>query len=138
MNATSTTQPGLLTGEGILAADDHRLERVDVPEWGGHVYIRTMGGDERDLFEQSFLDERGKRKRVVANIRAGLLARTLCDQAGARLFNDKQVAQLGRKNGVVLERLFLVAQRVNGLSDEDIEEIAGNLQADQRDDSITT
>lgn len=135
---TPAAEPGLLTGEQILAADDLKLLRHEVPEWGGHVYVRTLGGDERDLFEQSFLDAQGNRKQIVHNIRAGLLARTLADQRGNRLFTDKQIAQLGRKNAKVLDRLFGLSQRMNGLSDSDIEEMVKNSQSDPSGGSITS
>lgn len=141
MDATAQTkQPeaGLLTGEQILGVDDHALERVECPEWGGHVYVRTLEGQERDLFEQSFLDAAGNRKQIVHNIRAGLLVRALCDQRGQRLFSDKDIARLGKKNAKPLDRLFDVAQRLSGLSDKDIEEIAKNLQSAPSDGSTST
>ena len=48
----------LLTKDEILRADDLRLERVEVPEWGGEVVLRTMTGTERDAFEAELVEGR--------------------------------------------------------------------------------
>lgn len=40
-----------LSREDIRQVQDMKQERVEVPEWGGHVYVRSMRGDERDLWE---------------------------------------------------------------------------------------
>ena len=41
-----------LTADQILAADDMGLKEVNVPEWGGSVYIRVMTVGERDEYER--------------------------------------------------------------------------------------
>ena len=41
----------LLSRDDILGSDDLRLERVDVPEWNGVLYVRVMTAGERDQFE---------------------------------------------------------------------------------------
>ena len=41
----------LLTKDAILQAQDSKLEKLEVPEWGGHVFIKSMSGTERDNFE---------------------------------------------------------------------------------------
>lgn len=122
----AASAPGLLDRAAIFASDDHILERVDVPEWGGFVYCKTLGGAERDDFEQEHLDEKGNRKSRVANIRANLVARTVCDGDGNLLFGPGDVKALGKKNAKPLDRLFEVAMRLSGLSDKDIEDLAGN------------
>ena len=43
----------ILSKEAILAADDLPREKVNVPEWGGEVLVRTMSGTDRDAFEAS-------------------------------------------------------------------------------------
>ena len=50
----------LLNKEQILNADDLTFEDVEVPEWGGTVRIRCLESTERDEFEQSLLDAKGK------------------------------------------------------------------------------
>ena len=48
----------LLSRDEILAASDLTKELVEVPEWGGSVYVRAMTGTERDSYEESVLEIR--------------------------------------------------------------------------------
>lgn len=116
----------MLNKDAIFAAADMPTEAVACPEWGGTVHVRTMSGTERDAFEASMLDAKGKGVSNLANIRARLLVRTLCDEGGNRLFADADADALGTKSAKVLDRLFDVAQRVNGLGAKDVEALQGN------------
>ena len=52
----------------------------------------------------------------MANLRAKLVAACLVDgETGDRLFDNKTVHQLGNKSAAALDRLFRVAQRMNGM-----------------------
>lgn len=134
----------ILSKEAILSADDLVKELVEVPEWGGAVYVRALTGTERDAFEQSMVEMRtvrqGRKQETVRemrlqNIRARLCALTICDEEGNRLFTDADVQALGRKSASALNRVFQVAQRLSGLTDEDVEELAGNSDEIRSDDS---
>lgn len=104
----------ILTKSTILAANDLPSESVPVPEWGGDVLVRTMSGTDRDAFEASLLDKDGR----MQNVRARLVALSLCDANGARLFEDNEIAALGLKSARALDRVFSVAQRLNGIGAE--------------------
>lgn len=114
----------LLTREAILGADDLKREPVEVPEWGGTVYIAMMTGAARDAWEQSLVD--GKGGTNTANIRARLVAACAVDEAGSRLFTEADAEALGRKSSIALERCAKVAQRLNALSSADVESAKGN------------
>jgi hypothetical protein len=116
----------MMTKDLILAATDSPTEAVDCPEWGGTVHVRTMSGTERDAFEGSMLDAKGKGVSNLSNIRARLLVRVLCDDAGNLLFGHGDADALGKKSAKVLDRLFDVAQRVNGLGAKDVAALQGN------------
>ena len=113
----------MLSKEQILKANDLPTEEVEVPEWGGSVLVRTMTGTERDKFETSLID--GKQKNLD-NIRARLCAKCIVDDKGERLFEDTDVAELGKKSASALDRVFTAAQRLNGLSGEDVKELEKN------------
>ncbi len=114
-----------LSAEQILRADDRPPpERHAVPEWGGHVYIKIMSGGERDRFE--LVAEEGMRKKTQANIRASLLAATLCEEDGKRLFTNNMINQLGDKSSIPIDRLFDIAQKINKLNQKDVEELEKN------------
>lgn len=108
----------------ILAADDLKREAVEVPEWGTTVYVRTMTGTERDAFEQQIVgDESG---RAIENIRARLCILTIVDDKGERQFADGDISAVGGKSSAALDRVFAVAQRLNGLSKSDVDTLAKN------------
>lgn len=116
-----------LSGEAILAVDDVRLERVEVPEWGGAVHVRTMLGEHRDLFEQDVQQfKREDDAAPIPNAKARLLVWTLCDAAGQLLFRPDQVEALGKKNAAALQRCFDVAVRLNGLDQQTVEALRKN------------
>ena len=117
----------LLTKAGILAANDLKTEDVDVPEWGGAVRVRSFTGRERDAFEAAMVRGDGKERKVdLTNMRARLVGLTVIDEAGQRLFTDEEVDLLGAKSGAALDRVFAVAQKLNGLSGADVEELTKN------------
>ena len=75
---------GLLTKERILAVDDIVTEDVDVPEWGGTVRVRGLSGTERDAFESSMIERRGKKVETnLTNLRAKLVAASVVDERAA-------------------------------------------------------
>ena len=113
----------MLDRDAILGADDLVTEVVEVPQWGGSVCIRSMTGTERDEFEQEML-ALGAGERSVENIRARLLVRVIVDEDGSPLFTPADVSVLGAKSASALDMLFDVAQRLNALRPEDVEELA--------------
>lgn len=122
----------LLSKEQISAADDRKWEDVDVPEWGGTVRVLGMSGTDRNAYQSSLvvLGPNGSVQRMnMTDQLAKLCAKCLVGEDFERLFTDKEVAALGRKNGAVLERVGQVAQRLSGLRKEDVEAKAGNSEA---------
>ena len=126
----------VLTRENILEIQDIQIELVHVPEWGGDVYVKGMTGAERDKFESSLVVLRGKSQTLnMANIRAKLASLTICDENGKRLFSEQDVQVLSQKSASALQRVFVVAQKLSRIGDEDIEELAEGLKADPFDGS---
>ena len=111
----------MLKREAILSADDLPKELVSVPEWGGDCYVSTLSGTQRDAFEQSMVGK--KNKPNLDNVRARFAVLTICDEAGVRLFSDADATKLGEKSAAALDRVFAVAQRLNGFSSSDVDEL---------------
>ena len=117
----------LLFKTAILAAQDLQTEDVKVPEWGGAVRVRSFTGRERDAFEASMVRGDGRDRKVDrTNMRARLVGLTVIDETGQRLFTDEEVDLLEAKSGAALDRVFAVAQKLNGLSGADVEELSKN------------
>lgn len=126
----------ILSRDAILNADDLERRPVEVPEWGGTLYVRSLTGAERDHFETSLFEGQGKgRKENFANLRARMVALCAVDGEGERLFADADVAALGGKNAAALDRVFDAAQRLNGFRQQDIEELVGNSESAPADAS---
>lgn len=123
--------------EKILRADDTVYEVVKVPEWGCEVVIRSINGAERDRYEESLMKEsrkkvRGRvqteRKFAPDKLRAKLIVLAACKAVGdpTPLFRPEDVDALAGKSGAALDKLFDVAQRLGGLTEQDVEELTGN------------
>jgi len=128
---------GELTAQDILSANDEVIEKVEVPEWKGHLWVRGLTGAERDAFEASILEGRGKNRQVnLKNFRAKLVAAAAINKNGERLFTSPgQVEALGKKNARALQRVFDVAQELSGLSETDVDELTAELGKEQNGSS---
>jgi len=114
----------MLNRDAILNIDDLPRELVQVPEWGGDLYVATLSGTQRDAFEQSM---QGKKNKLnLDNVRARFAVLTIVDEHGKRLFSDGDAKVLGEKSAAALDRVFEVSQRLNGFSSQDAEDLAGN------------
>lgn len=118
----------ILSKAQILATEDLKTETVSVPEWNGEVIISSMTGKARDAYENSIveMDSNGKAKQNLQNLRAKLLAATLVDEKGSLLFSENDIEALGKKSSKALDRCFEVAQRLNAVSNDDLEDLAKN------------
>jgi len=125
-----------LNRDSILNADDIPQELVNVPEWGGDVYVRGLTARELDKYQMSMLQQRGKSQVAnLDNIRAKLVVRTTFDETGARIFTDDDAAALSAKSGAAVGRLFDVAQRLSGLGKDDIADMTKGLEENPLEDS---
>lgn len=122
--------PGL-TASQILAANDTKIEAVDVPEWGGTVYVRVLRGTDRDRFEEWVNKEKDK------SVRCRFLVSALCDDKGSLLFTPGQVEALNEKSGDVLSRVFERAWDINYLSPKAVDELGKDSPSDQSGGSTT-
>jgi hypothetical protein len=118
----------ILTRQDIVAAQDIKTETVEVPEWDGAVIVRMMSGGDRDRFEQSLTSvlPGGRREANLTNMRSKLVAMCAVDEQGNALFGPDEINDLAKKSAAAIERLFVVAQRLNGLSPEDVGEAVKN------------
>lgn len=112
-----------LTKDDIIAADDSGLLEVQVPEWGGSLFIRVMSVGERDAYENDWIQNK---HRGVENFRAKFLQRVLCDSNGKLLFVAAELDLLAGKSAKVMSRLWQKAMEHNAFTDADVEELAKN------------
>lgn len=113
-----------LTLDEIFKADDFAIEKVDCPEWGGCVYVRSIGADERDEFDAAFA-----KGGSLVGMRRTFVGKCLCDENGKPLNpSPAQVQLLGRRASGVMDRVFTAAIKLNKMRPDDVEAIEKNLE----------
>lgn len=125
-----------LTRDAILGATDIETRSVEVPEWGGYVLVRGLTGRERDSFEQSLIETKGRNQKAnLTNLRGKLVQLSVVNDAGAKVFSREDVDALSKKSTKALQRIVDVAQELSGLSEDDVEELTAVLGEDPSADS---
>lgn len=117
-----------LSKAAILDAVDLKTEEVDVPEWGGSVVVREFTAADRDAFFAASIRIKpdGTREPVLDGMNVKLVAACLIDEAGDLMFTSADIEALARKSATALERVALVASRLNKLASSDVEDVAKN------------
>lgn len=126
----------MLTREQILSTNDIEVKEVQVPEWGGSVFIRQLSRGEQDTYlkrqygeTKMKQDTKAKQQEISAvNIYghdAYLCACGICDQDGKPLFKQTDVDELKKKNGAVIGRLAVEIVKFSAMAGdvEAVEEI---------------
>ena len=109
-----------LTRESFFAVPAPKVERIEIPELGGHVWLKPMSAGDRDRFEAEHATAKQR------DFRARLAVASVCDEAGSLLFGAADVPQLSKLPASALEPIVRTAVRINALTDEDIEELEKN------------
>lgn len=128
----------VLNKQDILQAKDMVIERVDVPEWGGAVCVRSISAAERGLIEEEaarYKETKGKGSSFARTFTVKMASMAICDEKGERLFDEKDIALLQTKNAAVVSRIAEAAQKLSGFSKTDLEELEKNSSEAQPDDS---
>lgn len=95
------------------------VKKVEVPEWGDHVFVKKFSAAERVKFLQATgADEEGVA--VFYNQMVRLLLLCLSDENGNRIFDDtdEDFEILNSKDVSILEKIFNEAMQFNGIGVE--------------------
>lgn len=118
--------------EEILGLDDIEITKVPVPEWKRAVYMKPMTASERDAWEAEMFMMRKKGETAgMIDFRARFVSLNLCNEKGELLFTPADVKALGAKSAKALDRLFDVAQEMNGMRKKDLDRLTENLPEGQ-------
>jgi len=126
----------LLGRDKLLKKEELEIIEVDLGKGEG-VYVRQMTGKERNQFELTIMrqikDEKGQFVGIESTLddfRAKLAVCTVCDKQGGLVFRADDFVQLS--DSMSAARLTMIAdaaQKLNGLSEEDKEDLIKNLDA---------
>lgn len=115
-----------LDRDAIIVAKDIPISTIQIPEWGGEVFVRRQNVRERDFLipiTDGYLDIKPPKKegetpifkvkegeeaeKAYAKHRLFTVGFALCDENGDRLFNDDEIESvLGAKSPVIIERIY--------------------------------
>lgn len=116
-----------LNRDAILSAVDIHPQPLEMPEWGGTVFIRPLTAEERVLFtgdlealEQS--DDKLKQLKQVTLF----VVRVLCDADGKRLFADGDADQFNNKSFDSLQKIMAAGMTFNGIAPGALEDTKKN------------
>lgn len=125
-----------LSREQILKANDLKTEEVEVPEWGGKVFVRSITAAEHQTFTESLTPPGAVKAEDMdmSNVKAKLVIFTAVDADGNLLFKPEDAGALGAKSAKAVDRVYLVASRLNGIEDE--KEMVKNSETAQGEDSL--
>jgi hypothetical protein len=121
----------MLTKDQILKAKP-QLKEVEVPEWGGTVYIRPI-----TLQEQAKLADIGTKYEKssvldrMKNCTLRLIQWAVCDDAGNPMFEEADLVPLMKLSASACLRLQDAILAHSALSEESRKEIAKNLPSGQ-------
>lgn len=125
--------------EAIIAAGPTLArERVYIEVLGGEVIVQELPSLERDEFEASVITGKGKNLDVVLKgIRAKMFIRSIVDEDGNRVFTDQDIAIVNTFGSRCVDQVFSVAQRLNGITNKDVEETAKNSLSVPSEESLS-
>lgn len=125
----------------MLAAPDLKTEEVYVPQWGGYVRVRALTAHQRDVVQDAIFKIRQARKGGIdtemsmQGFRSRVVAMSVVDESGKRVFTDADIEALGEKNSSAIDVIFDVATRLSGMDDGSVEELAKNSEGSQSEGS---
>lgn len=93
INEKANTEKELSAADLLGSAADMTPQRLDLPNAGGHIYMRPMTGDEGVQWATLVSEPANKNKQ-----RELLIRFCACDKNGKPLFSASQVEMLGRKS----------------------------------------
>ena len=134
----------LLTRDKLLAKDKIKVVKVDLGG-GDFVYVKQMTAKERDRFEASIIqavqDSKGNiidYKRNLEDFRAKLAVQSICDENGDLILKPADYKILSENiSAAKLEKIVNVIQKINGMTEEDQENLLKSSAADRKGSTIS-
>ena len=117
-----------VTGEHALQSEDLPREPLNIPEWGGDVYVRVLAGDERAKIQRA-IDKNSE------TLSALIVQLCTVDDVGAQMFKADDISRLHKKSGLVLDRIVTKCHKINKLDEKEIEDLAKNSDETPSDSS---
>ncbi|MGH7206891.1 MAG: hypothetical protein ACREI2_11865 [Nitrospiraceae bacterium] len=109
-----------LTRAQILASRrDRKPVRLEVPEWGGDVYVRVLSAAD----QMAISDEL-----PPTEVPIQILLHCLVDESGERIFTDGDQDELAKEDFPIIMRVFSFVAKLNGLSTKELDEAMASFK----------
>lgn len=115
---------GLLTPDDILYSV-LKKQVLNIPEWGGDIYIREPSGLERSEFEL-LTKSINESDDLFKTIRGRCAVKCIVDEDGKRFFSDEQIDIVNSLSANALDRVLDAYREIALMVDDDIEKAAKN------------
>ena len=117
----------MLTRDAIFAINDRKVVEVkDIPDWPDSVFIKELGANDIDRWEQAIAENRTAKIKPPLYFRGLLLSMAICDANGTRMFSDAHAKVLGEKSMKAVDYLYDAIAKLSGLRKEDQDAIEKN------------
>lgn len=127
-----------LNKDAILSASPCQKDKVEMPEWGGHVYVSAVSAaDWMDVQDAMAKDKDEAGKLATAPWVGLMLVRTIVDENGQRLFDDGDAPELMKKPLVLINRLYHASDKLNDFTGRGIKAAEKNSSEGAGEDSPT-
>lgn len=100
-------------------------QEVAIPEWEGSVWVRSLTVGERDQIDSEFNAARNKGK-TPDNLRARMIIKGCCDEAGQPLFTDADLPEINKLPATILEKIFDSILKINRIGAGAVDEAEKN------------
>lgn len=121
----TTTNNRALTAQQIFTANRNAKQRVDVPEWNGHVFVRAVRQSEFNDLVEALTDSDTELNEKFARF----VILVTCDENGKRIFRKSQHAEVIELGVPGMMRVMRAGMDFNNLTDDDVDELVGKSPA---------
>ena len=128
----------LLSKFDIFEASNQQREKVEIPEWGGYVYVTAVSAADWVSFQDETAKGKDEGGKADASLWMGrVLARTIVDEDSQRLFDDADAEELMKKPLTIINRLFRASDKLNDFTGRGLQNAEKNFEAGAGGDSPT-
>jgi hypothetical protein len=117
-----------LTRDEILGLQDIQVKTIHVPDWDADICIRKLTRGQQDeyakrRFGKASLKHVGKGQEIESSVDifghdAWLVAQSVCDENGKRLFTNSDVEKLNEKSGEAIGFIAVQVLEFSGMKED--------------------
>lgn len=117
---------GLANRAKFLQPAERRYTEIEIEDFG-RIRLQSLSEREQADYDMSILDSKGRwSRRAASNARRRLIALTVVDADGNRVFHDSEIDALGELDGQIANAIYEAAEAHCGSAAKQIEQAEKN------------